>query len=129
MATKISTHSQADADFFTFLLDGNAEVAKRVVRGVQGNAYDNVAFAVGNGVSDYNVSTNQASLWSNIVAPTYVSIRTDQTITIKLNSDSNADITVSGADSPFSLDGLLAVSNIYITNSSGSVANVEIFMV
>lgn len=129
MPTRISDLSRNDSEFHSYKYDGDSEVAQRVVRGTQNSVYDNASFSVGTGIADYDVATNQSSLWDNVSAPSYISIRTDQTITVKLNAAANASITVTSADSPFILDGLLAVSNIYVTNSSGSTASISVFMV
>lgn len=90
--------------------------------------YDNVEFSLDNDTTNYDVKTNQATAFNNINIATDVSIRTDKTITTRFNSTTNPAITVTSSDSPFNFDSL-RVTNIYLTNSSGSAANIKIFMI
>ena len=125
----INDYTLTDRRYQSFKLDGDDEVARRVVKGNQNSVYDSAELAVSNGISDYDVATNQSDLWDDVPSPVFVSIRTDQTITVKFNSSSNKSITITAADSPFTLDGLLTVSNIYISNNSGSTANIKILLI
>jgi len=90
--------------------------------------YDNVEFSLDNSTTDYDVKTNQATAFSNIKTATDISIRTDKTITIKFNSSSNPAITITSTDSPFGFDSM-RVTNLYLSNSSGSAAAIKIFMI
>lgn len=98
--------------------------------------YENIEFTLNTGQSDYDLDSNQATFLAifNQDAtvgigryPTYVSIRTDQTISFKVNSTSNHSITVASTDSPFVIDGV-EIRNLYLSNSSGTNAAVKIFL-
>lgn len=93
--------------------------------------YDNAEFSVANATADYDVAANQTALFggttSNAFKPVYfVRIVTDQTITVKFNSTSNAAVTITSTMSPFLMDEVIEVDNIYITNNSGSAANIKV---
>jgi len=87
--------------------------------------YENLEFTVADSLTDYDVRTNVSGAFKKLGTFTTVVIRTDQTITIKLNDTSNDAITID--DTPFELDNLLEITNIYISNASGSTANLKIF--
>lgn len=93
--------------------------------------YDNAEFVVANATSDYDVKTNQTNLFggasSNVGQTAYfVRISTDQTVTLKFNDTGQDAITLTSSMSPFILDNTIEVSNIYITNNSGSNANIKV---
>lgn len=92
--------------------------------------YDNAEFTVSNGTSDYDVASNQTNLFggasATITVPYYIRIVTDQTITVKFNSTSDDSITITSSMSPFVVDETIEIRNIYITNNSGSTANVKV---
>jgi len=90
-------------------------------------SYDNAEFNLATGQSDYDVSAGQSNAFSNVTTARYISIRTDNEITVKCNSASNNSITVTSSDSPLIID-TLEVTNIYITNGSGSTAAIKIFL-
>ena len=95
--------------------------------------YDNAEFTLATGSTDFDVSAEAVSsdAFDGITTVKYVSIRTNYTITIKLNSTSNDSITITSSDSPYVLkhdDTGIIVSNIYITNASGSTAAIKIFL-
>ena len=83
--------------------------------------YDNAEFTVANGLSD----VDKSAIFSNVTLARYCEIRTDQTITVKLNSTSNDSITIASSDSPYALNNL-EITTLYVTNNSGSIANVKI---
>ena len=89
--------------------------------------YDNAEFTVATATTDYNVSTNESDAFNNVSLARYVSIRTDQTITVRLNSTSNNLITITSSDSPLTVN-TLEVTNVFVSNSSGSTANVKILL-
>lgn len=96
--------------------------------------YENIEFNVTTGSNDYDVDANQPTFLSNfgpgnVTAknPSSLQIRTNQTISVKLNSTSNHAITIASTDSPFTIKGML-FTNIYITNNSGSTAAVKLFV-
>jgi len=93
--------------------------------------YESVEFALATASTDYDLDANQADFLSvfssktNTPYPSQVMIRTDQTITIKLNSTGNHAITITATDSPIILKGL-EISNMFISNASGSTANIKL---
>lgn len=94
--------------------------------------YENVEFTLLNGASDYDLASNQATFLSVFgptkVSKTYaskVSIRTNQTITVKLNGASNHSITIASTDSPFVVENI-ELRNLYLSNASGSNAAVKL---
>jgi hypothetical protein len=96
--------------------------------------YENIEFNVNDGASDYDVNTNQATFSSVFGAETVsgsyanrVSIRTNNTITVKLNSTGNHSITIASTDSPFVIEGV-EITNMYISNSSGAIAAVKLML-
>lgn len=89
--------------------------------------YDNAEFSVATGTSNYDVKANQNLFGDGDVdLPYFTRITTDQTITIKLNSTGDDSITITSSMSPFVLDEIIEVRNVYITNNSGNTANVKI---
>jgi len=95
--------------------------------------YDSAEFQVANGTTDYDVASNQTNTFggadSSVGKPVYfISLRSDQTVTVKLNSTSNDAITITSTSSPLELDEVIEVSNIYITNNSGSAANIRLLL-
>ncbi len=95
--------------------------------------YNNAEFAVGNATTDYDVQANQTNLFNVTTSKTgyaawYVRIITDQTVTIKLNKTTNDAITLTSSMSPFLIDEIVSVSNIFITNNSGNTANIKVFV-
>lgn len=95
--------------------------------------YDNAEFVVSNGASNYDVASNQTSLFGGVSSTAgspvnYVSIRTSQTITVSINGTSGVQdaITITTSDSPFTLDEVIEVRNVYISNAAGATANVKI---
>lgn len=90
-------------------------------------SYDNAEFLLSSGQPEYDVKTSVTDAFSNITTARYVSIRTDQTITVKFNDTGNHSITITSSDSPLTID-TLEVTNIYILNTSGSAANIKILL-
>ena len=88
--------------------------------------YDNLEFTLASGITNYDVRTNVTGAFTAHDLYTTINIRTDQNITIKLNSTSNNAITVT-SNRPFELDNLIEIKEIYITNASGNTANIKIF--
>lgn len=93
--------------------------------------YESIEFNVNTATTDYDLDSQQATFLAvfgaanNGRCPTYVEIRTNNTISVKLNSTSNHAITIASTDSPYVIAGVL-ISNIYITNNSGSTAAVKL---
>jgi hypothetical protein len=88
--------------------------------------YDSVEFNLANGLSDYNLKSNQSAAFQFCTNRwTTVSIRSDQNITIKFNATTYNAITIT-AGRPYELDNLFEIRNIFITNNSGSTAAIKI---
>ena len=86
--------------------------------------YNNAEWATGV-VTNYDVKTNQNSMFNNISIARFISIRTDAGITVKFNEDSNDGITIA-ANTTFNID-ILEITNIFITAAQN--ANVKIFLI
>lgn len=95
--------------------------------------YSSIEFTVATGQTNSDVLANNATFDDQFGAGLFngfankMVLRTDQTITVRVNSTSNHAITVTSTDSPFTLAGV-EINNVYITNASGSTANVKILL-
>ena len=96
--------------------------------------YESVEFTVNNGESDYNVDTQQSGFRSKFGSagvvgedPSRIVIRTNNTITVKINETTSDAITIASTDSPFVLEGI-QIWNLYISNASGSNAAVKLLV-
>lgn len=92
--------------------------------------YESVEFTLADGQSNYDLDSNQSDFLAvfntgSIDYPSQVKIRTDQTITVKINSTSNDSITIASTDSPLDIRGI-EIRNLYLSNSSGSNAAVKL---
>lgn len=97
------------------------------LKGAVNTSYENHEFTLATGQTNYDVGTSVSGAFDTITTARYFKIRTDQTITIKLNSTSNDSITITSSDSPYTID-TLEITNVYITNASGSTANIKIYI-
>lgn len=92
--------------------------------------YDFVpSFAVATATTDYDLDVQQSAAFLNVPKAWLVIIWTDQDISVRLNSTPNPLIPVPAAESPFEFRNIIAVTNIYITNNSGSTANIKVMLV
>jgi hypothetical protein len=102
--------------------------------------YENVEFQLATGSTNYQVSTNLGTSQTGTFGgyfgmsnsllgrfATEVVIRTNQTITVKLNSTSNDNITIASTDSPYTILGI-KITDIYISNNSGSTATIKLLL-
>ena len=92
--------------------------------------YESIEFSLNDGESNYDLDTNQATFLANfntndIGYPTQVRIRTNNTISVKINSTSAHAITIASTDSPFDIRGN-SIQNLFLSNSSGSIAAVKL---
>lgn len=95
--------------------------------------YDDKKFTLATGQTNYDVKTNVAELFDNIKVARRVVIKSDVTLTFRFNNVNLPEIemVVSNQknESPFQLpENFLNVVNIFITNASGSTANIEIML-
>ena len=88
--------------------------------------YDEAEFTLATGLTNYDLRANEAAAFSNLKVYTTINIRTTQAISVRLNSTSRPAITVT-ANRPFELNNLLEITDIYISNSSGSTATIYVF--
>ena len=109
----------------------NSDFLPDVVEGVYQTVYDSVEFALATGQTDYNVATNQSTSFVNAPYTRSIVIRTDQEITVKFNSSDSKAITISRREGSLTItrDMGLEITNIFITNASGSTANIKLFQV
>lgn len=90
-----------------------------------GADYDSIEFTLASGISDYNVGANQANAFANLKYYTTVNIRSDKELTAKFNSASNHSSTIN-RNRAYELDNLIKISNIFLSNASGSTAVIKI---
>jgi len=90
-----------------------------------GRLYDSMEFTLATGISDYDVKANVTGAFENLPVYTTINVRTDENLTIKINSSSNRAITVTSSR-PFELDNLMEITNIFVTNASGATASIKI---
>lgn len=88
--------------------------------------YDSVEFNLADGQTNYDLDAQQAGAFNNLTVWSSVYIRTDQDITIRLNAATNDAISVRAYESPFHLISEIEISNIYLTNASGSTAAIKL---
>ena len=86
--------------------------------------YDSAEFTLATGQTDNDIGTNQANAFANAALYTRLILRTNKTITIKLNSTTSPSITIAPTDSPFQIDWL-EVTKLYISNASGATAAIK----
>lgn len=103
----------------------------------QGWIYESIEFNLTTGQTDYDLAANQATFLSVFGLettsdnahvgrfPSYVLIRTNATISVKLNYTTGQSITISSTDSPFPIAGV-QIKNLYFTNNSGGTAAVKL---
>ena len=97
-----------------------------------GPHYENIEFNLTTGQTNYDLDVNQSTFLSTFGAAnpitryhSWVEIRTNNTISVILNSTSNHSITIASTDSPYIISGV-SIYNIFLTNNSGSTAAVKI---
>lgn len=94
------------------------------------NAYDSVEFTLATAQSDYNIKVNELTSFNAVPYAHCLMIRTNQTISIKLNSASNSAITIDVSEGSLVItrDTAIEITNIFVTNNSGSSAAVKILL-
>jgi hypothetical protein len=91
-----------------------------------GPFYENIEFNLSTGQTDYDLAANQATFSAvNDRYPSHIQIRTNQTISVRLNRTTDHAITITSTDSPFSITGV-QIRNVFLSNSSGSTAAVKL---
>lgn len=130
MATLPITDSIADRAYKSYrkTADNNTALAVVIVDAVAGTVlYDSAEFVVATATNDYDVKSNQAAAFNRVSTANNFILRSDHNVSIKLNTTTDPVITVATVDSPFSLTGI-PLTNIFITNNSGSPANVKLIL-
>ncbi len=92
--------------------------------------YENLEFDVPDQEQDYSIVDNEGMF--DVFQPgaaanhyaTWVEIRTDRTITVKLNLDSNDEITIASTDIPYVIAGV-KIMDVLVKNASGATANIK----
>ena len=95
--------------------------------------YENVEINVTTGTTDSQLTT-LSTTFKKFLNPTTnstenatsVIIRTNQTISVKLNKSTNDAITITSTDSPYEISGI-TITDMFISNASGSTAAVRLF--
>lgn len=93
------------------------------------DTYDYVSFTVADGITNYDLKTQQSTAFKNVPKATGIIIWHDQDITIRFNSTAMPAITHEMVNSPHEWFDKLLITNVYITNASGSTANIKVFLV
>lgn len=81
------------------------------------------AFTVANGASDLNIREAVDGPFNGMTYFYHLKITTDQTITVRFNFDDEPTVEITAAMSPYTLEWV-AVDNLFISNASGSTANI-----
>lgn len=87
--------------------------------------YDAASITVATGQTNRDIKANESELWKTLTDAYKVVLSTDQTITVRFNDTSYGGIVVTSSESPKVFDAIRA-QNMYITNASGSVANIKV---
>lgn len=97
------------------------------VNEMKGKVYDYASFSLTNGQSDYDVKANVAALFSNVPYAHHIAIFFNKEIGVRFNTVVQPKITMGISKSPFqSPSNFLEVKNIFLSNSSGETATIEI---
>lgn len=93
-----------------------------------------LAQATGSTNTEYSVSTAYAAGGEVVTASDallvyagYIKIKSDQAITIRFNATTNDPINIVSADGYVEVDNL-TIQKIFISNASGSTANIKMWM-
>ena len=91
-------------------------------------AYDWVEFTLSNGETNYDVKANQSNLFSKVLLARSCVVWTTRNITLRFNSTNFAAIKLDAGESPAEFMNKINISNIYLTNASGSDSTVRIWL-
>lgn len=91
--------------------------------------YDYASISLTTGQTDYDVKANVAALFSNVPVGSRVIIETNQDISVRFNNTVLPAFPLTVNDSPFQLPpNYVDITNIFLSNSSGSTATVKIWL-
>jgi len=107
---------------------GNSPFDSLKVKPPLGRLYDSIEFTLATGQSDYDVRANESNAFVSLKIYTTINIRTTEEITIKFNNSNNSGVTIPRTR-PFELDDLMEITDMFITNNSGSTASIKIIAV
>ena len=88
-------------------------------------SYDSVEFSLATAQTNYDVKDNQTASFKALKTYTTIVIRSNKEITVKINASDNSAITEERGI-PMSLESMLEITNIFITNASGDTASIRI---
>lgn len=93
-------------------------------------SYDFGSFTLSDSTSDYDVKIHQAALFNNIITAGKVFIWSDQNISFRFNRTGLPliPLDVGNGESPYEGKDIILVTNIFLTNASGSTANIKILL-
>ena len=92
--------------------------------------YESKEFTVANAQTDYDMKTQVTDAFSTVKRAHGIIIRTDQSISVKLNATGSDSITLTSTEAQLVVgqEMRMEITNIFITNASGSTANVKILL-
>jgi|SRR3990167_3948400 len=93
------------------------------------DTYDYATFTVANSTTNYDVKTNNSTLFKNAPNARGVMIWSDKDITVRFNNTDLPAISHEAVYSPHQWFDKLQVTNIFVTNTSGDDAALRIFLV
>lgn len=93
-----------------------------------GDSYDFVEFTLTNGQTNYNVKTNQTSLFLNIPEAGKCIIESNKNITVRFNNTAFPAVKLDAGESPMELIEKIIIRNIFMTNASGSDATIRVWL-
>lgn len=94
-----------------------------------GGTYDFAEFSLSSGVSNYDVKANQANLFNNVQIAKTCIIWTTENITCRFNNTTFPALKIDTIDSPAEITKKLDITNLFLTNSSGSTSTVKIWLI
>ena len=92
------------------------------------DSYDWVSFTLNTGTTDYDLKANQSALWNNLKNARGIVIISDQPIGVKINNAAFPRIAIVVAQMPWEFLGYKIIKDAFLTNTSGTNANVEVLL-
>ena len=102
-------------------------MAENDPKGYLAKDYEELEFTVNDAVTNFDVKASVTGAFTKIDYPRELTIRSDQPLTVRFNDVGNDPITLPLEDLPFNIN-TIRIENLFISNSSGSVANIKILM-
>lgn len=100
------------------------------VEGPVSTLYDSAEASITTGQTNYDVRANFSGAFVNVRKARACIIRSDQTVTIRFNSTSNAAITLDVSEGKLEITKEMGfeIGDLYITNASGSTAAIKVLL-